>query len=210
MKLGIVGLSRCGKDEAASFLASITGLRYTAGTSWWARHLVFKSWQKFNDDTGGCPPIYLDADECWRDRHSYRGYWARVIGKYNEGDPIRLYRDCLAEQHFLTGVRWLHEYRACREANLCDAWLYIDRPGCVDPTCEITAADCDFTIHNHGTLEEFHDKLRRFASILRLPPKEKPQTELNPLRLRKDEFGMYCWHAGNVDLMSGSPPASTP
>lgn len=193
MKIGICGLGRSGKDTAAEFLASITGLKYTAGTSWWARHLVF-DWFCKCDENLGSGPTYMDADECWRDRHRFRNQWAKIIGEYNANDPVRLYRDCIAEQNFLTGVRWQHEFNAIKAAGLCDLWVYIERPGCVDSTCEIKPEDCDVTIHNHGTLDEFHGKLRRFASILRLPPKEKPQTELNPLRFdgKFDEHGYYA------------------
>lgn len=203
MKIGIAGPGESGKDTAAEFLAFITHTKYTAGTSRWARHLVYERMTEAGH-------VYADADACWNDRRNHRSLWAAIIGEYNHHDPVSLYRDCLAEQNYLTGIRFLHEFRAIQRAGLCDLWIYVDRQGCNDSTCEIRPEHCDFTIHNYGTMEEFHGKLRRLAACLRIEAKEKPQTELNPLRFHKDEFGMYCWHAGNVDLMSGSPPASTP
>jgi hypothetical protein len=162
MKLAICGPGRAGKDTAAEFLATISPLRYTAGTSYWARHLVFDWMQRDGF------PQYADAHACWLDRHNHRQLWAEIIGQYNANDPVKLYRDCLADQDLLTGIRWRHEQSACKGAGLCDLWIWIDRPGCDDPTCQVRAEDCDITILNHGTLEEFHERLRRFASILRL------------------------------------------
>lgn len=160
MKIGICGHGRAGKDTAAEWLAKHTGLRYVAGTSYWARHLVFERMSGYG---------YDNADECWQDRHNYRKIWAKIIGEYNRRDPVQLYRDCLAEQDLLTGVRWLHEFKAIKESGLCDVWMFVHRPGIpVDPTCEITADDCDIAIRNDGTLDEFHEKLRRLAVDLGL------------------------------------------
>lgn len=162
MKLGIVGHGRCGKDAAAEWFAQHTALRYKAGTSQWAATFVWAQMTAmgFSYDT---------AQECWEDRHSHRQLWADIIGDYNRDDPVRMYRDCLADQDILTGIRWLHEFKACRQAGLCNAWIYIHRPGApLDPTCEITADDCDVAIRNDGTLDEFYEKLRRLAIDLGL------------------------------------------
>jgi hypothetical protein len=164
MKIGIVGPGRSGKDTAAEFLRDEFGLRYTHGTSKWAASIVWASMTQH----GYCR--YDTADEAWEDRHNHRALWAKIIGRYNEADPTRLYRDCIANQDVLTGLRWRSEFLACRAAKLVDCWLWIDRPGCLDPTCEITAADCDFTIRNDGTLDLFRERLRGWASG-KIPPK---------------------------------------
>jgi len=134
---------------------------YTAGTSYWARDIVFDSlpwWKRL---------WYWNSDRCWRKhRRNNRQYWANKIGEYNQGDPVRLYRDCLQNQNFLTGIRLRHEFEALKRAKLCDLWIWIDRPGCVDPTCEITAKDCNLTLKNHGSLRKFHKTLDRFAETL--------------------------------------------
>lgn len=161
MKIAFAGHGRCGKDTAAEFLSTITPLRYVAGTSWWARHLVFARL-----------PWYLrwwhwTAERAWLHRHKRRVFWAKVIGEYNQDDPIRLYRDCLGEQEILTGVRWRHEQAACKAASLVDLWVWIERPGIpVDPTMEFGPEACDIVIYNDGTLAEFHEQLRRLASAL--------------------------------------------
>ena len=157
MKIGICGNGECGKDTAAEFLRDEFGLRYVQGTSMWAAALV---WAHMTKTGHG----YDTIRECWEDRRNHRMLWAKVIARYNATDPVKMYRDCLSNQDILTGVRWRHEFQACRAAKLCDAWLYIDRPGTADDTNEITPADCDYVIRNHGTLEEFKAELRRWAS----------------------------------------------
>ncbi len=163
MKIAICGPGRSGKDVAADYLAEITPLRYKAGTSYWARHLVF-------DWMTAAGYGYADADDCWNDRHAHRQLWAQIIGEYNAKDPVQLYRDCLQDQDILTGLRWRHEMLVCRAAKLVDLWAWIHRPGvCHDPTMEYEAKDCDVVIANDGTLEQFYAKLDAFA-VERLEP----------------------------------------
>lgn len=162
MKFAICGHGRCGKDSAAEYLAATTSLRYVAGTSYWARHLVREHFVR----EGMQPP---DAHTLWLDRHNHRQLWAKIIGDYNRHDPVQLYRDCLAEQDLLTGLRWRREQQACRAAGLVDFWVWIERPGIpIDPTMEFGPQDCDFTIHNGGTLAEYHAKLDTLARLLGL------------------------------------------
>ncbi len=160
IRLGISSPGRSGKDEAAEYLAKFTPLRYIGGTSWFARHYMLGYMTADGHD-------YADAGQCWDDRHEHRQTWADAIALYNQDDPIRLYRDCMKEQDILTGVRWLNEFQACKAANLVDLWVWIERPGIEpDPTCQIRAEDCDITILNTGTLEEYRARLRRFANFL--------------------------------------------
>jgi len=156
MRVAISGMGRSGKDEIAGMLRDCSTLRYIGGTSWFARHLVHRAFAGRID--------YPDARACWDDRHSYREEWAAAIAGYNRADPIRLYRDCLAEQDILTGVRWRREMLACREAGLVDLWLWVERPCTpVDPTQEFTAGECDLTIVNDGTLDDLRKKVERIA-----------------------------------------------
>lgn len=162
MKIGICGHGRSGKDTAAEQLAIHTPMRYVAGTSYWARHLVYAS----ISDHG---QTYENAEKCWQDRHNHRQVWADIIGEYNRADPVKLYRDCLQDQEFLTGVRWLHEQRAIKDANLVDLWVWIENPRVpVDPTCQITKEDCDIVILNCVGLVQYKDRLKRFANFLNL------------------------------------------
>ena len=159
MKIGICGDGRSGKDTAAEFLRDEFGLRYTHGTSRWAASLV---WANLNNRGFN----YQTLDDCYAERHKYRKKWADIIGAFNASEPTRMYRNCLQNQDVLVGIRWRSEFLACRAANLCDAWLYISRPGTSDPTNEITPADCDYVIRNDGTLDQFREKLRLWAGDL--------------------------------------------
>lgn len=157
MKIGICGPGMAGKDTVAYALAEMLGLRYFAGTSKWAAQLVFERIKY----------PYRSAEECWNDRRSHREDWARIIGEYNQHDPIALYRDCLRDQDILTGIRWSHEFAACRAAGLVDLWIYVSREGCKDSTCQVSPQDCDLTIVNDGTLSDLNWKLGNLGMILR-------------------------------------------
>lgn len=159
MRIALSGYGRAGKGSVAEMLRDCSTLRYIGGTSWFARHFTFDSLGRKLD--------YVNAEEYWNDRHYYRSELAAEIARYNATDPIRLYRDCLAEQDILEGVRWRREMLACREANLVDLWLWVERPGTpADPTQEFTAGECDLTIVNDGTLDDLRRKVERIAGGL--------------------------------------------
>lgn len=156
--IGICGLGRAGKDTAGEFLAKELGLSYSSGTSYYARQLVFAKYEQIS------PGKYRHADECWLDRHSDRPFWAKAIGESIKASPRSFYSECLSGQHFLTGIRWKSEFLEIRD--LCDVWLWIDRPGSYDPTCEVRPEDCDLTVMNYGSLEDYYEKLRALARAI--------------------------------------------
>ena len=158
MKIGICGYGEAGKDTAALYLASITGKKYICGTSVWAAPMVFKEIRRRG--YGAC---YQTAQQAWEDRRNHRQLWYDIITDYNANDPAQLYKDCLAEQDFLTGLRHKHELQACKEAGLCSLWLWISRPGYTEASCSITPEDCDRTIENSGSIEAFKLRLHNFA-----------------------------------------------
>lgn len=161
IKLGICGKGRAGKDTAAEFLAVTTGLRYTAGTSFWAKDLVF-AWFQINE-----PGRYRDTQHCWEDRHNNRQLWADIIGDYNRDDPVKLYKDCLENQNFLTGVRWKHEMRAIKQAAIVDCWLWVENPRVPkDVSCQVTMDDCDLVVLNNSDLNTYLERLSGIACLL--------------------------------------------
>lgn len=158
MKIGISGPGRCGKDTAAEWLGRHTTMRYKAGTSLWAASMVFDHLQRADG------PRYATKDDCWQDRHNHRMLWAEVIAQYNRDDPVAMYRDCLAEQDILTGVRWRHEFEAINAAGLVDLWVWVERPGVeLDLTMQYTADNCDVVVLNTGTLGAFLGRWLRLA-----------------------------------------------
>lgn len=163
MKLGIIGHGEHGKDEVADRLVKFAGLRYFAGTSAYAAGRVYP-WlcERYE---WAC--VYPNAVVCWLHRREHREEWADAISEINWPDPVRLYRDCLAHQDLLTGIRWRHEYDAINAAGLVDAWIWVERPGFpLDATCELTRDDAQYRINNSGTLEQLDLLVQELARML--------------------------------------------
>lgn len=158
VKLALSGPGGSGKDALGEILRDISTLRYVAGTSKFAAAMVYEAWGY---------RYYEDAHSCWLDRRSNRQKWAELIGEFNASDPVALYRKCLANQDLLTGIRYRHEFLACREAGLVDAWIWIERDGIEpDPTMEHGSGECDFTIENNGDIDDLHRKAVVLARLL--------------------------------------------
>ena len=185
--IAICGRGESGKQIVSRSLRDHAGLRYTASTS---EHAV-----RFVRPALAERGIIYDTDlACWLDRRYHRETWRAEIEHYNLGDAARMYREMAADQDVLDGLRMPEDLAACRAEGIVSLAVWVERPGTVDASCRIREEDCDVTIRNDGGIVEFVEKAARFASILRLPPKEKPQTELNPLRFDGtfDDYGYYA------------------
>lgn len=162
MKIALCGPGECGKDDGALFLARISSLRFTStNTSWFARHIVREALER--------APYFLtydNADACWEDRRNHRKAWFDIMGAAAASDPVGFFSPCIADQDILVGMRRHCEFLALRKAGIIDHWIYIERPGKTESrdSFEITPADCDRTILNDGTLDEYHDKLAALAA----------------------------------------------
>jgi len=159
MKIAICGPGRHGKDKASEYLASISTLRYTAGTSLFAAGIVYRQWGF---------PLYDDVRHCFDDRSNHREKWAEIIGKYNADNGVTaIYRECLEFQDILSGLRWKHELLACRNEGIVDLWIWIDaskRINDPDPTIQYGPDDCDIVVPNNGTLFSFYRRLFNLAA----------------------------------------------
>lgn len=162
MRLAICGPGKCGKDEAAKFLASITNLRYLGSTSQAALDFVYKKWNSIE------PGTYKTKEDFYADRNLHRSFWATTIDEYNQNDQARLYRDHVCNgSDFLTGIRRLRELKAAKNEGLFDLSIWIEKPDVPgDHTLDYTAIHCDISIHNHLSLNHFHYKLERLADAL--------------------------------------------
>jgi len=139
----VVGHGRAGKDTACEYLASITTLRFAGTTSLYlARYVAAR--------------LGVPEQEAYRTRHQNRNLWHRVGNEVRRQDPGLLVRESLAHADIIGGVRDLEEIKACREEDLVDliVWIANDRAP-KDSTVTFGERDCDVTVPNHWTLEEF-------------------------------------------------------
>lgn len=157
MKILFCGYSRAGKDEAASYLAKITGLRYAGSFSWAALPYV-------------AARMGLHPQVCWETRHQHRVTWYNYCNDLRVADPTILARMVLASGDITAGLRDRVELEAVKAAKLFDHIIWIDRDrNLVDPTVTFEARDCPEYFCNFGTLAEFHQKLAQWASFMEIP-----------------------------------------
>lgn len=153
----IVGHSRAGKDTACEYLAKITALRFAGTTSvYLAKYVAAR--------------LGLSVEEAYRTRHQNRNFWHRVGKEIRKRDPGLLIRESLEHAEIVGGVRDREEMVVCRQAQLVDliVWIGNDRVP-RDATLKFGERDCDITVPNHWSLEEFQQRLRRLARFAGLP-----------------------------------------
>jgi len=133
--------------------------------------------------------------------------WADIIYKHNAPDGITLYRDMLeGGEVIFCGIRRLAELRACQQAGIVQYVVWIDRPGCTDTTCEITAGDCDFRIPNAGSEEQFKLMCRATAKIVRHLWLGTPPAEIPDFRdLLETEIAEFMKSESTAELGAVSP-----
>lgn len=144
MKLLFAGYGRAGKDEAAAYIAKITGLRYAGSFSWAALPYV-------------AARLGLHPQVAWETRHTMRKQWYDYCNDLRASDPTILARLVLAQGDVTAGLRDKVELEACKAARLFDHIVWIDRPGTeVDPTVTFGPQDCDEVLFNDGSLVKYH------------------------------------------------------
>jgi len=191
-KILFCGYGRAGKDEAAIFLGRITQLRYAGSFSW-----------------AGLPHMakVLGVHPCqaWEQRHQQRQFWKDELDKLRLADQCHLARLVIQSGDIAAGLRDIAEINAVKAEKLFDRIVWVDRPGTpVDPTVTYGPDDCDETLSNDGTLEQYHAKLFAWAVKNHLPLK---RTEETVKLLRSSEF--YAWsreRVQNSSLATFLPP----
>jgi hypothetical protein len=153
----VVGPSRSGKDTACAYLASVTRLRFAGSTS---RHLA----------PHVAARLGVAEEEAYRTRHRGRNLWNRVANELRRRDPAMLVRESLRHAELIAGVRAAEELAACRREGLVDMVVWVANCRAArDSTVRFAESDCDVTVPNHGTLEEFHAGLLLLARSQGLP-----------------------------------------
>lgn len=145
------GHGRSGKDEAAIALKE-AGWRFETSMSQVCAPLIAKDRRE---------PV----EEAFRERHHHRHFWRGWYDGLRDFDPKILVCMTLARNDLLVGIRSKAELVACREADLFQMAIWVDRPGIpVDPTVEYTIADCDCLLPNYEDLESWHYRVVDFMT----------------------------------------------
>lgn len=159
MKLLFVGWGRAGKDEAASYISTITSLRYAGSTSWAALPYM-------------AARLGVHPQVAWETRHQNRELWKQYCDEYRTNCQSLLVRIALQSGDLSAGVRDIVEIQAIRREKLFDRIIWVDRPGIpADPTVTFTRDEADEVLHNWGTLLDFHESLQALCLRLRIPTK---------------------------------------
>lgn len=163
-RIAVCGYSRHGKGEVAKLISRYSGLRYQQSTSQAAAQLVF--------NTIGRSYGYRDAEECFNDRHNHRKEWAETIWQYNQPDGLRLYREMLADNDVLEGIRKQEELAAVVKEGLVDTTVWVDasQREAVEPqnSCQVCMRDCEHVIDNNGSYGELLTLVLLFCEKLRI------------------------------------------
>ncbi len=157
-----VGHGRAGKDTACARFAAVTGLRNAGTTSKYLCEYV-------------AAKLGLPVDVAYARRHEsdeMRLVWYRAGNELRARDPSALVRMAFEHGEITGGLRDRAEIDAARE--LADLIVWVENwRAPIDPTVMFTASDCDVTVFNGGTLDEFHarlDRLAKFAGLFRGEP----------------------------------------
>jgi hypothetical protein len=156
-RIAICGPGRSGKDTAGAWLAANTPLRLGRTTSEVIAPHVAKRL--------GRPVI-----EVFAERHQNRQLWFDIGNELRANDPAFLVRECLKNADIAVGLRNEDEVRAASGERIVDLVLWIEREVPHDPTMKFGPELCDFTLTNHGDLDDLYARLEalaRFAGLLK-------------------------------------------
>lgn len=171
------GHGRAGKDTACEYLAEITFLR-NAGTT--SKYLT-----KYVAAKKGIP-----EEEAYATRHQERELWYHTGNEVREQGPTTLIREALKHGEITGGIRDLEEILAARRENVVDliVWVQNDRVP-ADPTVKFTSREADLVIENNWGLEEFHERIERFARFAGLPMRGEAPRDKTVHVVLHDNYG---------------------
>jgi hypothetical protein len=152
----LVGYGRAGKDAGLEFLSAITGLKNAGTTSLYLAKYV-------------AAELGVTETEAYKARHGsdeMRQIWFRIGQELRKNDPGILLREALEKGDLCGGVRDLEEILFARANRVVDLIVWVQNVRvAMDKTVMFGPEHCDVIVQNNGTLDEYHEKLRRLAAF---------------------------------------------
>lgn len=162
LKLCVLGHARHGKDTFAKILHEHYGLKYKSSSV--AASEIFL-YDTLKDKYG-----YKTPEECFEDRVNHRQEWHELIADYNKDDRARLAKDILKEADCYVGMRSWLEIVECKNQKLFDWIIWVDAsqrlPLESNDSFNIDMSYADLIIPNHGTYEEFEERVLKLGALL--------------------------------------------
>mgnify|MGYP000913851916 FL=1 len=160
-KIAVLGWGRAGKDTFAAVVASQTALRYSPDTGSTST-AILREMEKRPEYVG------LTREQVYERRLVDRDLWYAVGREICSTDPAQLVKDCLSYGDIVTGIRSREELATVRSEGLVDVvvWISAERRVSQDSSCRVSSDDCDLSVDNNGTLDDFLVKSKRIAKLL--------------------------------------------
>lgn len=150
-RIAIVGPGECGKNEAATWFAAHTPLRFRKTTS----EVIAESVAALR----GCT-----VEEAMANRRNERDYWLAIGNELRALDPCHLVRETLDDAEICVGIRSPVELAASKANRLIDLTIWIERADVPrDSTMCFGPEMADVIVENHGSLAGLHARLARLA-----------------------------------------------
>lgn len=150
-KLLVLGYARHGKDTVADILQKKHGFNFMSSSEFVGREIMWDNWGIAK---------YDNFDQMFKDRINHRVLWMEMISAYNTPDKTKTAATMLERGYDMyVGMRRFDELKACKEAEIFDAILWVDRSHHLPPeegSMDITRENCgfDYLINNNGTMDQ--------------------------------------------------------
>lgn len=155
MKFLVIGHARHGKDTVARMICgwALTHtddeLKFVSSSLFCAERVVIPYLEKRGI-------LYESVQQCYDDRHNWRGFWYDAICEYCKDDPARVVRELLAENDIYVGLRQRAEFFAARNLRLFDHVIWVEDPRkLLEPSNSMNLEPwmADFHIVNSGDFD---------------------------------------------------------
>lgn len=154
-RLIIIGHGGHGKDEVASTLCELLGLRNRNASYLCAEKIMYPVMTR-----------YSTVEECYADRVNNRQIWRSTLAAYRKNDPARIARMVFEESDIYCGIRGVKELEAAREIADYVVWVDASERLPTEPTCDLRASMADIIINNNGSKQALYDNVCRVAKLL--------------------------------------------